>query len=301
MLAAFGGRASAADNQCASCHPTETERHGGTRHARALQRPDSTAFVRALPDGPIGEARNGFLLSYRPQGSAIEVSAARGKDQASARIEWIFGAAAQGQTPVAFAGGKWLEHRISYYPQRGRFDLTLGHQPGASTSAEAALGVVQPETVIRNCFSCHATLAEGELRVEQAGVGCSRCHSGAADHAAKATKVGNPGKLSAKQQVELCAECHRLTPVSGNDRDPLNIRFQPLRLVKSKCFQTGKLSCTSCHAAHQDASRETANYVQVCRACHEKPHNPGTCIECHMPRSSPAPYLIFTDHWIRRK
>jgi hypothetical protein len=111
--------------------------------------------------------------------------------------------------------------------------------------------------------------------------------------------VGNPGKLTAARQVTLCAACHRLEPPTGDWKDPLNIRFQPLRLAQSRCFQLGKLACLTCHAAHEDARRETAFYGEKCLACHEKPHRKDDCLPCHMPKSSPAPYLTFTDHFIR--
>lgn len=105
-------------------------------------------FAQALLEGrPLGEARGGFLFSYeRIAGTtALRVTAERGNaDAAIARIDWVFGAGGQGATPVAMdAQGRAIEHRISFYPQAGLFDLTLGHQPGVSRSAAAALGILQ--------------------------------------------------------------------------------------------------------------------------------------------------------------
>ena len=291
-----------AARQCLPCHPREVELHARSNHARTLRPIGETEFARNLPASPIGEARNGFLLSYEPGNTALIVTAERGRQRAQGRIEWAFGAADQGVTPVARVGNRWLEHRISYYAKPGKFDLTLGHQPGASRSAEAAIGIAQPVATIRSCFGCHSSVSEGELRVEQPGVVCERCHRGAAEHALGRGTVTNPGKLSARAQVELCAVCHRLAPLKGQEEDPLNIRFQPLRLVKSRCHLAGGLNCLTCHPAHQNARRaDPGFYRERCLSCHPSQAHKADCLPCHMPKSSPAPYLVFTDHYIRRR
>lgn len=284
------GAAVAAD--CAACHPKQAAAHARSSHARSLRPILETEFARALPDSPIGEARGGFLLTYTRSGNGIDVLAERGAERARGRIEWAFGAGDQGITPLAQIDGQWLEHRISYYVKPGRFDLTLGHRPGASASAAAALGIAQPDATLQACLGCHATLA-GAV-VKQAGVECQRCHSNTAPHPPAPLRPTNP--------VETCAACHRLTPPNGNGNDPLNIRFQPLRLVKSKCYTAGHIDCGSCHAPHENARRADAAYYEArCTACHAKPHRASGCLDCHMPKSSPAPYLTFTDHYIRIK
>ncbi|MBM3797883.1 MAG: hypothetical protein FJW31_28415 [Acidobacteria bacterium] len=153
-----------------------------------------------------------------------------------------------------------------------------------------------PAATLREYLGCHATV-NGAGAVVKGGVDCERCHAGAAEH----KSVANPVKLSAAAQVELCAACHRLTPPPGlSPRDPLLIRFQPLRLVKSKCYATGRLTCGSCHAAHENAGTNARVQSRAqCLQYHAQPHRAQEdCVGCHMPRSSPAPYLNFTDHWI---
>jgi hypothetical protein len=291
------GRACAATG-CAACHPSQASAHAATRHARSLRPVAETEFFRDLPGGPIGEARGGFLFRYQREGDHVRVLAARGAERAEGIARWAFGAGAQGVTPLVEHGGRSLEHRISYYPRAGRFDLTLGHAPGASKSAEAALGIAQPKATLAACLGCHSTV-EGTL-VRGAGIGCERCHSGAGAHAlaAGASPATHPGRLGPREEVALCAECHRLTP-PGRAGDPLNIRFQPLRLVMSRCYQQGAIRCTSCHAAHADAATGPGAYRAACLSCHPNLSNKGDCVSCHMPSSSPAPYLTFTDHFIR--
>lgn len=99
--------------------------------------------------------------------------------------------------------------------------------------------------------------------------------------------------------MRICGACHRTSaPLKASD--PLNIRFQPLRLMMSKCFQKGNLGCVSCHPAHMNARRDDADFYRArCLECHPDQSGKGACLECHMRKSSPAPYLVFTDHFIR--
>ena len=113
----------------------------------------------------------------------------------------------------------------------------------------------------------------------------------------------NPGKLAPAAQVEFCGQCHRNKP-PVDDFELENVRFQPLRLAKSRCYASGKLACTSCHPAHQDARRNAAPfYNEKCATCHHAPHMDeranGDCIGCHMPYVQLHPALKFTDHFIR--
>jgi hypothetical protein len=221
----------------------------------------------------------------------LRVKAERGDESAEGRIEWILGAGDQGMTPLVRAYGRWLEHRISYYTEPGRFDLTLGHAPGPSRSAKDALGTVQAPATAQACLSCHATVDTAGSVVEP-GVTCERCHAASAKH------FQNPARLNAREQVRLCATCHRLE----GPNDPLAIRFQPLRLVKSRCFDQGGLACLSCHPAHRNAVRQDPSFYRAqCAGCHATRHSleQSDCLHCHMPKLRPAPYLSFTDHYIR--
>jgi hypothetical protein len=309
VLAAVSG--ASAQQECASCHPAQAQRHLKTHHAHALRPIRESAFFRNLPAGPIAEARGGFLLTYTADGRGLAVTAeqpdsSRPGERAVARIDWVLGSGELAETPIATMNGRIIEHRISYYTRAGKFDLTLGHRPGRSSSAEAAIGQLQNAATAGQCFSCHGAASIQTLTESNLGIGCERCHAGAGRHARGGGKLPvHPGKLSHRAAVDLCASCHRLEPPAGAPRDALNIRFQPYRMVLSRCFEGGKLHCGSCHEAHMDARRnDPAYYAAKCSACHHSTHvndnrRSGDCAGCHMPKSSPAPYLTFTDHFIR--
>ncbi|MBM3785263.1 MAG: hypothetical protein FJW30_12935 [Acidobacteria bacterium] len=272
----------AASEPCAGCHAQQAAMHAATNHARTLRKATTTEFARAIPDTGIAEARNGFTIHYRAAGEALRVQA----DKAEGVIEWVIGAGEQGLTPLVSRNGEWLEHRFSFYTKPGRFDLTLGHSPGRSRNGQAALGIVQPPRTINACFSCHST--HTNTKVEEPGVTCQRCHPADGKHFARPVK----------NQVERCAECHRLE----GPNDKLAIRFQPLRLVKSQCYSKGQIQCGHCHEPHTNAVRNNPDYYRAkCAECHASAHarEAQDCLPCHMPKSSPAPYLEFTDHRIR--
>ena len=141
------------------------------------------------------------------------------------------------------------------------------------------------------------------------GVTCERCHGPGAAHSARPTlnNIVRLSKLSATESVRFCAECHR--SAAAEPQDPVSIRFQPLGLMASKCYQvSGALSCVTCHAPHDDLVHDSGFYIARCLGCHAS--NGGRpavsckraarqdCLPCHMKRASPLPFLTFTDHRI---
>jgi hypothetical protein len=274
--------------------------------AHAMMPALESPFVHNLPSGPaLHESGGGYLFSYERLAAGVRVTALRGLDSADGTIEWVLGAGAQGQTPLVRTGSGIRESRVSYFPQLHQYGITVGQEGGASPDAAAALGPLQSRNDVRTCLGCHATSITADLTPAIPGVQCERCHPGAEKHAAGEGRPLNPGKLKPTAQVQFCGACHRVKPpVDENALE--NIRFQPLRLMKSRCFASGRLACTTCHEAHQDARRADPGYYNAkCRNCHGETaihadaRGGGNCIGCHMPRVQLHPALAFTDHYIR--
>jgi hypothetical protein len=306
--------AAPSDQSCATCHPNQTAAHNRTRMAHAMMPALESPFVQNLPTSrPLYESNGGYLFSYERTGSGVRVRAFRGLDSADGIVEWVLGAGAQGQTPlVKDAQGVIRESRVSYFPALHQYGVTVGQNAGASPNAVAALGLQQNKRDLRTCLGCHATAVSADFTPTVPGVQCERCHPGAERHAAGRGVPLNPGKLKPAAQVQFCGACHRLKPPVDNNALE-NIRFQPLRLMKSRCFQSGELACTTCHPAHEDARRDDPEFYNArCVACHSasetrrsgsKTHSDARaqrdCIGCHMPRVQLHPALRFTDHFIR--
>jgi hypothetical protein len=274
--------------------------------AHAMMPSLQSEFVRNLPNGPaLHESGGGYLFSYERLPTGVRVTALRGLDSASGTIEWVLGAGAQGQTPLVRTAGGIRESRVSYFPQLHQYGITVGQDAGASRNAAEALGLLQSTKDVQTCLACHATSVANDLTPAIPGVQCERCHPGAEKHAGGEGRPLNPGKLKPAAQVQFCGACHRVKPPLDENAME-NIRFQPLRLMKSRCFATGRLACTTCHAAHEDARREDPGYYNAkCGSCHAgsaihaDARAQGNCIGCHMPRVKLHPALTFTDHYIR--
>ncbi|MGI9071745.1 MAG: hypothetical protein ACR2JB_10630 [Bryobacteraceae bacterium] len=308
LLIAFcpGVNGTAPTPDCAACHPAESKLHATTRMAHAMLPALDSEFAKDLPDRPVRESGDGYMFTYRRVEKGIGVTTTRASDKAEGLIEWVLGAGAQGQTPLVRTSDAMLESRVSYFPQLHTYGITIGHDAGASANAHLALGRKQTSHDLQSCIGCHATAITRDLQPVIPGIQCERCHLGADEHAKDAGKHPlNPGRLEALAQVRFCGNCHRVkAPISDTELE--NVRFQPLRLMKSRCFGSGKLACTTCHVAHQDARRDDPDfYDQKCHACHDgrafhaDQRQKGDCIGCHMPYVQLHPALKFTDHFIR--
>lgn len=309
---------------CAECHRPQYERQIVSSHAWALRPIGGSALAaQLLRQGALRDLS--YRYEYAREGEAIAVTAAGAEDSSRMRLLWAFGSGAQAFTPVGRAGERWIEHRISFYTTPSRLSLTPGHAGRANLTAADALGIVQESGEMRRCFGCHATnvRGDGDAWALESGVQCERCHgpgsehlaaARAADAARLAKTVLNAGRFPAAASVMICGECHR-TPnparlsTAPELEDPLSVRFQPVGLMASRCFQaSGKLSCLSCHDAHGDARKDDGWYTAKCLSCHEgrAPAQSACrraareiCLPCHMRRVTPAPHLSFVDHRIR--
>jgi len=269
---------------CGSCHIALAAAHAKTRHANALKPYDGQGFA-----GKTLRERGGTAFSYRNPGLSIVRDGAR----RAAAIQWLFGAARYARTPVFQFEGQWVEHRISQYPDAGRLGLTPGQVRKPSDSFAMAFGRKLTDAGARQCFGCHSTSPQ------RPGIHCERCHGD-----------GAGGTFQPAGGLDLCVECHQspnrtYTSPTPELEDPVSIRYAPVGLSASKCFEAseGKLTCVTCHDPHTDA-KTVGRYDKECLSCHQpgaKVNCPrsSNCVSCHMPKSRPFPYATYTDHRIR--
>jgi hypothetical protein len=263
LLARFAPGQYAGSKSCAPCHPLQSASQAKTGHARSL---------------------------------------ASGGDKA----DWAFGAGDQAVTYVSRINDEfYLEHGLTWFAASKSMKITPGHR----NEAGERYRTFDPDAAILRCFQCHST---GPLRLTESfsiqpsepGVNCEACHGPGADHKA----IRNPRKLPAAQINDLCGTCHRMPAPAGTNTDwsnPWNARHQPLYLAESACFKNsqGRLSCLTCHPAHQPVSRRASDYDRQCSSCHPKvrhktPVKNQSCAGCHMPAVKPHPDLTFSNHWI---
>jgi DmsE family decaheme c-type cytochrome len=143
------------------------------------------------------------------------------------------------------------------------------------------LKALAPQEASETCTSCHnrATHAlwDGSQH-DQRQIGCLTCHS---VHRAK----GEP-QLKAKNELDLCATCHRPT-VNKQHR----FNHMPVR--------EGKMSCSSCHNVHGSSNvkllKTGTTIDESCTSCHAEKRGPylwehapvaESCTTCHDPHGS---------------
>jgi hypothetical protein len=326
-FAAFAG-----DSACSECHSKKTSSQLTTPMAKAAirlaprtQSPEIVA--RTLRIGPYQ-----YRISSEQLGSRLVVSS--GKQSITASVAWIFGTGVHGQTYILNYDGALYESQVSSFASLHGMDITPGHAPVDAGNLKNALGERLSTSAAVRCFSCHTTYSTTGSKFDAShvvpGIHCEQCHGPGlehisaihADERSEAIRaILNPTDLSPVESVDFCGACHRTTVdvvESTEAYGPINVRFQPYRLEKSRCWGSqgdARLTCVACHNPHEPLVRSASQYDQRCLACHagQGSESPGrdarpavcpvataNCISCHMPKSDvPEMHAKFTDHYIR--
>lgn len=281
-------------------------------------------------------------LSYKITTEAGKsVYAASQETQSISRpLVWAFGDGHVGQSYLFERNGILYESRVSYFENLKRLDFTPGRKPAEENDLEVALGRPVEGADLVRCFGCHTTAStiKEQFAGDRAlpGITCEACHGPGLQHVVaqgvlnlqpqlhaigeEADLIFDPGKLNPADAVDFCGSCHgtwwdvKLAGLVGL----ANLRAQPYRLEKSRCWGKqgdARLTCIACHDPHNQLVRDAAPYDKNCLACHlaaagAKPsrEHPGPackvstsdCVSCHMPKyDDPGMHYKFTDHYIR--
>jgi hypothetical protein len=320
----------AGNEACASCHRKEFQVHAPSEHARAMSRVTVDSHGKRFAKGNrLNDAVQGFSYQTAVKDGRCVMQASGGGVTTTAEATFGFGS---GKHAITYLGRQ--EHlepelRLSYYHEAKRWDFSPG-QPasgGQDGGMRIETGVVRPAETVEGCFVCHSTVIAKEQNrllpeTVMMGVGCEACHGAGKAHI-EAVRRGDKelrmAKLSALngQQIsqQLCGQCHR-SPAGDDPHDEYNrsqlARFQGLAMSQSLCFtnSSGKLSCLTCHDAHDQKPKPQSFYNAKCSGCHSgaAPESPacsidpkGDCVSCHMPAQSvgmPVD-LRYRTHWIK--
>jgi hypothetical protein len=307
---------------CAECHADLAAGHGSGGHNLALRRSSDPAVRKLLPDPQwISDPATGSRYRIAEREGQLGVETEAGGVSVWQPCEWAFGSGTHAVTLVGKAAASgYVEAPLTFYRTAG-WDFTPGFlgQPAEQRRGRPSGSPLTEEEAL-DCFQCH-TAGAGmkdeavDLRGAQLGVQCESCHGPSQAHVS-AARQGRPrdgtllpGSDSGPPVFSLCARCHRdKAPAGLKVTDPVIVRFAPVGLRESRCFQEsgGKLSCLSCHNVHAPENTDPDHYRQVCASCHGPkgsktcPVQPrGNCVSCHMQKRIVQRNAIFTDHWIR--
>jgi hypothetical protein len=298
---------------CRPCHTAEFDRHQASRHSKTL-RPMRRAALGAVCPAPGQINRSQYALKEEDGQFYFEVSVPGMPDKYQLwPLDYAFGSGRTGLSFVSMLEGhNVVEMKMSYFPRDGVWRVT----PGQKLDNPAAAGNLGNLQQSRRCLGCHIIAMSRNTfvpRPEFFGVGCESCHGPGRAHIAAVKAGASDLRMAALERQggrelnELCGKCHQTQKdVEGSAMlARMTYRFQPYGLMLSRCFRESgqRLSCLTCHDAHNDVSTDPAAYVRACLSCHASspkdaplarrgdgrgkvcPVNATSdCIRCHMPR-----------------
>lgn len=317
---------------CAACHTEIVKGYLPSGMSKALEGISNCQILASHPDLKYKDAQYSYQIRRQGNQSIYEVT--DGRETFSTPILYCFGQGKSGQTYVFKHSGSFYESRLSFYSEIDGLDLTIGYaeDPPPALIDAAGRKLSQDETL--SCFGCHSTgsVHGRELDLENLipGVTCESCHGPGEKHVASFSEGGNgnlaAGKMERLGEMDgddisqnLCGKCHRSVEdvFALTNTNPLNnVRFQPYRMFKSRCYSTDRrIGCTACHNPHEPTAEGSKIYDSKCLACHlpdnktaksDERNSPPCpvasqdCVSCHMPKiDAPQAHFKFTDHRIR--
>lgn len=134
-------------------------------------------------------------------------------------IQYIVGSGQHTNSHLFLSAGYLFQAPLTYYTQKGIWDLPPGYEKGASSRFNRQIGL--------ECMSCHNAYpgfvqgSENKYFKVPNGIDCERCHGPGSIHVREKQAgnivdtakyidytIVNPGKLPVDLQFDLCQRCH---------------------------------------------------------------------------------------------
>jgi Cytochrome c3 len=324
--------------QCAKCHLDKAASQKNTAMARTALRVVDSDVLSQRGQLTFQQGKISYQIATAAGKSVYSIT--DGTQSLSAPLTWAFGDGHVGQSYLFERDGDFYESRASYFDTLKALDFTPGRKFTEPLSLEQAMARPVNGSELVRCFACHATASTISDKLERSriipGISCEACHGPGRKHAIaqqmasaegellesdqKTDLIFDPARLSPPDAVDFCGSCHgtwwdvKLAPPVGI----ANVRSQPYRLEKSRCWGKqgdARITCVACHNPHQKLVRDTASYDKNCLSCHlvttsvkPTPDHQGPackvstkdCASCHMPKYELSDFHYrFTDHDIR--
>lgn len=209
----------------------------------------------------------------------------------SVEVHWAIGSGKRGRSYAFESQGMLLQSPISWYSQRGIWDLS----PGFSADMPGRFD----RRLLDDCIVCHVGRANPKAGVPdrfeypavlEAAIGCERCHGPGARHvewrrsaapSGENDPIVNPGKLPIVERESVCNQCHLpgVRRVLRFGRSPYD--FRP----GQRFDETWTIFVEGSQPERAGAAAPAVSQVEQMRASHCYQESSGRlgCISCHDP------------------
>jgi len=322
----------AGDQACASCHETEAHTYFTTPHYLDSAPPsDKSILGNFTPGKNVLRTANPdliYAMIHADDGfyqSAVDIRDPQHLTGEAQKFDVVVGSGRHGQTYLYWKGDQLFELPVSYWTYSHQWINSPGYIDGQiNFNRPVGARCLECHATRFDAIPPPANrYRPGSLVL---GIGCERCHGPGAEHVARERSASpppagapdiaivNPARLPRDRQLDLCALCHagageslapalsfvvgdvaakyvKITEPAANA--PVDVHGNQVgALMASKCFTSGKLTCSTCHNVH--STQESADAFSVhCLQCHSIHACPRSkqlgeairtrCVECHMP------------------
>jgi hypothetical protein len=289
------------DEACAACHEQQARTYRDHPMSRSVtsvaDQAGSPRKTAATHDGSFesggftyaSECRDGRIVHRETRRDAQ----GRIVSEVSALVHYAIGSGTRGSSYLIDKGGYVLESPLSWFTQKGIWDLSPGFARGAHR-------FTRPITA--DCLFCHSNAVAPVEHVANrfqeplfrgTGIGCERCHGPGQEHVARRQRgedvagpddtIVNPGRLEPALRDAVCEQCHLQGEVRVLRRNRGLFDYRPglpLHLFLSVFVRPSE------RADHQKAVTHVPQ-MHLSR-CYRQSQGALGCVSCHDPHLLPA-------------
>ncbi|MCA8997505.1 MAG: hypothetical protein KDA80_10970 [Planctomycetaceae bacterium] len=304
--------------QCRECHEEIFRRYQSHPMSRSVRTVTELSDSRVARNAEFQQGPCQYEVDWRPD-AMIHTEIGETFDgaplyQQDFEVEFAVGSGQRGYSFLSYQSGGLFQSALTWYAEQETWDLSPGYRPESHPRFE--------RRVSDGCVACHfgrmspvdsAPHRFHEDVVEEAAIGCERCHGPGGTHVRFQSgesdlvdSIVNPSDLPPAHRESVCYQCHLhgVDRILREGRSEYDFRpgdllsdiwtvfvseesvdasgtsavSQVEQITGSQCFQQsqGAFGCISCHDPHgiPREDERVAYYRNRCLTCHGEERTP---------------------------